>query len=1271
MEQKVVTLPGAVEWRIDSTAPSAFAGGMNWIGFAARAAAILLGLYDGAALAQSWSVGNGFRSLQVRPDSSGKPGFTLTEPATTGVRFTNVLKGDMYLTNAVAHNGAGVAIGDVDGDDWPDVYLCNLQGPNRLYRNLGQWRFEEANLGDAACADQLSTGATLADVDGDRDLDLLVNGIATGTRLFLNDGKGQWTESKDSGLSRTASPTSLALADIDGDGDLDLYCAHYIDVMHLADPTTRFALARRGDKWMVTKVNDQPATMPRWKDRFEALPDGKVRELPEVHGLYRNDGQGRFAEIQFEPGVYLDEEGKAIPPHRDWGLAVMFRDLNGDGAPDFYVCNDNASSDRLWINSGKGAFRAIDRSKLRHTSRSSMGVDFADIDRDGHDDFIVVDMLGREHEKRMTQLARDRPDPKSLEQMSERPEFNRNTLFLGRADGSYVEAALMAGLAATDWSWCPVFIDVDLDGYEDLLVTNGFSFDVMDQDSNDEFRRRRGLTQAQLKRSRQFNPAFPTRNAAFRNRRDGTFELMGHRWGFDQMGVSYGMALGDLDNDGDLDVVVNNLNAVASVYRNEAVAGRIAVRLKGLPPNTEGIGARVRLAGGAVTQSQEMICGGRYMSGDQAVRVFAADASLGKPLSLEVRWRDGTHAAITNVQPNRVYEVLQTAGPALAARPASAKAPRGDPIFVDVSAMLGHSHVEDSFDDAIKQPLLTRKLNRSGPGVSWHDVNGDGWEDLIIAAARGGKLAIYANEQGQKFSELERGSPAASDQGAVVGWPDGKGNQSLLVAMSNYEWPADRESEVAAYSLANFAPSEQLLDAKRWPAGKASLGPLAVTDSDGDGDLDVFVGGRFRPGRYPEPASSALWINEQGELRHNESLSAPFAPAGLVSGACFGDIDNDGDPDLILACDWGPLRIFLNEKGAFRNWDAPITVRKERLTPNPQLSTLNQLTGWWTSVATGDFDGDGKLDMAAGNWGRNSIYELYQPLPIRAFYGDWNGDGRIELIEAWQRGDHWLPVHDRTWLTRGLSELPHRFTTHQAFGKASIQEILGTRYQNAGIAEVASLESAVFLNRGDRFECLPLPREAQLSPVFSVNVGDFDADGAEDLFLSQNFFGGVSDMTRDDAGRGLWLRGKGEGTFTAVDASVTGIKIDGEQRGGALADFNHDGRVDLAVSQNNAATKLYLNQHGKRGLRVVCRGSLANPNAIGVQLRLVYSNDRRGPCRTIQAGSGYWSQNAAAQVLGLAEAPIGLWIRWPNGKEKIIALKDNVWDVHVLEDEPK
>ncbi|MSU35892.1 MAG: hypothetical protein EXS36_12470 [Pedosphaera sp.] len=1197
----------------------------------------------GVALAADSSVGRpgGVRFVELKSGAGGKTGFTLMSPTTTGLAFSNVLKGDLFLTNVVAHNGSGLAIGDVDGDGRQDIYFCSLQGPNHLYRNLGNWKFEEMSLGDVACAGQLSTGATLADVDGDGDLDLLVNGIAAGTRLFLNGGKGNWTEMKNSGLSRTASATSMALADIDGDGDLDLYCAHYIDVLYLADPTTRLTMGTHDGRSAVVKVNGQTALLPPWKDRFEVLPDGNVRELAEVDGLYRNDGHGHFTPIQFEPGVFQDEDGKPVAPYRELGLGVMFRDINGDGAPDCFVCNDNASPNRFWINTGKGSFRALPTLAIRHASRSSMGIDFADIDRDGHDDFIVLDMLAREHGKRMTQLGKTYPDTMARDRIENRPMYNRNTLYFGRRDGSFVEAALMAGLAASDWSWCPVFMDVDLDGYEDLLITNGFEQDVLDQDSIDQIQQRK-WTLEQMHRYRQIHPSWRTENAAFRNRGDGTFEPVQHAWRFDLPGVSHGMAVGDLDNDGDLDVVVNNLNEAAGVYRNDTTAPRVGVRLKGLPPNTQGIGARLQLHGGPVIQSQEMISGGRYMSSDQAMRVFAGGGNSTKPFRLEVQWRSGRHSTVTNVIPSRVYEVDEAE--AAPARTISAeKDPT--PYFSDVSRLLQHVHVEASVDEAMHTPRLPRRLNRMGPGMAWYDFNSDGWEDLIVTAGRGGKLSVLASEEGNKFSLLEGADREASDQSAVVGWSDGKGNQDMLIAISNLGLDGDAQSQLVHYS-AIAAP-------QKLPAGRSSIGPLAVADVDGDGDLDVFVGGRVLPDRYPEPASSALWLNEHGELRVSTPMSEAFQSIGMVSGATFSDLDGNGTPDLVLALDWGPLRIFRNVQGHFEEMTIPWGFAPH--------------TGLWSGVAVGDFDGDGRMDIVAGNWGRNTAFELYSPGKLGLIYGDWTGErgGSVQVLEAWRKGDDWMPISDRNRLAQVLPDLQQRFATHAQYGKATVPDILGTPFQKAKILEAVELESAVFMNRGSRFERIPLPREAQLAPVYSVNVGDFDGDGIEDLFLSQNFFGTATDLSRDDGGRGLWLRGSGRGTFVAVDSSISGIRIDGEQRAAALADFNHDGRIDLAVAQNREATKLYVNKGAKRGLRVVLVGAVGNPSAIGAQMRVLYGDGLAGPCRSIQAGSGYWSQDGSTQVLGLPHSPRALWIRWPGGHEQTVPIEQQTWELRV------
>jgi hypothetical protein len=362
-------------------------------------------------------------------------------------------------------------------------------------------------------------------------------------------------------------------------------------------------------------------------------------------------------------------------------------------------------------------------------------------------------------------------------------------------------------------------------------------------------------------------------------------------------------------------------------------------------------------------------------------------------------------------------------------------------------------------------------------------------------------------------------------------------------------------------------------------------------------------------------------------------------------------LDGDGAADLALALEWGPVKVFRNESGRFRDVTA--------------AWGLAEFTGWWTGVAAGDFDGDGRLDLAAGNWGRNTVYELNQPTTFRAYFGEWNGDGVGQLIEAWSAGADWFPVHDRAWLERGFPRLSDQFPTHEAFGQATLRTILGTQFETAKFVEAKRLESTVFLNRGGRFEAVALPAMAQLAPMFSVNVGDVDGDGIEDLFCSQNFFGTATDMARDDNGRGLWLRGLGNGQFVAMEAEATGVRVLGEQRGAALVDFNHDGRLDVAVSQNNGATQLYANRLAKPGLRVSLAGTAGNPDGIGAQLRLKRADGTLGPVRSVSAGTGYWSQDAATQVLGSAEPAVALWVRWPGGREQSVSLNGNERELRV------
>jgi hypothetical protein len=1160
------------------------------------------------------------------------------------VVFTNELRGDAYLTNAVAHNGSGVAIGDYDGDGLPDLYFCGLENANRLYRNRGGWVFEEVQAGEVACDGQYSTGAVWVDVDGDGDLDLLVNGISSGTRLFLNDGDGGLVEEKDSGLSRTASSTSMALADVDGDGDLDLYCAHYIDVMHLADPTTRFALARDERGWRVSKVNGQSTEMPYWKDRFELLPGGRVRELPEADGFYRNIGGGRFEPMG--DGVFVDEGGRSVGPFRDWGLSVMFRDLNGDGAPDFYVCNDNASPDRLWMNLGDGRFREAGAGTFRHTSRSSMALDFADVDRDGRDDLLVLDMLARASARRMRQLVRDMPGLEEGAAVGVVPRYNRNMLFMGRGDGSFVETALMAGVAATDWAWCPVFMDVDLDGYEDLLVSNGFSFDVMDQDSTDALKGMR-LSFEERRRFRKFHPSWLTANAAFRNRGDGSFESVGQTWGFAEVGISNGMATGDLDGDGDLDVVVNNLNGLAGLYRNDGGGGLVAVRLRGRGGNGGGVGARVRLTGAGVVQSQEVMAGGRYLSGDEGLRVFGVPGDAVEGLSLEVVWRSGRRSVIP-VEVNRLYEVDESGSGEVADRGEG----EAGVFFEDVSPLLGARHEENEVDDWLVQPLLPRKVSRLGPGLAWADVDGDGWEDLVVAAAAGEAAVWFRSEGGRTFKRGDFGWVAGDDLAGVVYWPDGLGGERLLMTQT-VTTPGAERGELwelrqggGGGEVWGLRSLGEPLDAGVSPGG------ISMADVDLDGDLDVFVAGRLKAGRYPEPVGSAIWLNEGGELRRDAKWSDQLGGAGLVNGSTFCDLDGDGYLELVLAVEWGAVRIF---RSTGSGW-----------VDTTERWGLAELTGLWTGVVAGDFDGDGRPDLVVGNWGRNSLYELDRPERVGLFYGDFEKDGVLEVIEAGSQEGRWYPLRSRTWLARGMPDLVQRYPTHEAYGLATVEEILGERLREVRRLDAVNLETTVFLNRGGRFEAVALPAEVQRAPVFGVAVGDYDSDGREDIFLGQNFYGGGWDLTREDAGGAMWLRGRGDGTFEVMALSLSET---GEQRSVALADYDHDGRVDMVVGQSDGPFKLVRNLSAGRGLRVRLVGPGGNPHGVGARMRVVYEGGQYGAARWVQAGSGYWGQDSVVCVMGVGPGARELEVVWPDGGEQRVALGAGVLELEVIHDD--
>ncbi|MCI0536851.1 MAG: VCBS repeat-containing protein [Verrucomicrobiales bacterium] len=1225
-----------------------------------------------ARSAAQWREEAGSRFAVVEPVGSGRPGFTALAASETGIRFTNHLAETAAASNRIYENGSGVALGDVDGDGWCDIYFCRLEGGNALYRNLGHGRFEDwTERAGVECANQHSTGAALADIDGDRDLDLLVTSIGGGARLFVNDGTAKFAEATESGLLRKFGSTTMALGDIDGDGDLDVYVANY--------RTTTYKDAPPGVKAEVFLENGRIVVQP--EERFTALTNRltgglMLIEKGEPDVLYVNKGNGRFGPISWTGGAFVDEEEKKLArPPLDWGLSAMFRDLNGDRTPDLYICNDFFfSTDKIWLNEAGRRFRAIPRLALRIQSRSSMAVDFADINRDGLDDFVVVDMLSRDHTSRHRQRANFfKGVDLGLSNPESRPEVMRNTLFLNRGDGTYAEIAQLSGVAASEWSWSAIFLDVDLDGWEDLLVSNGNDHDSLDADAMKQIvpSSKNPSAREHYENLLKF-PRLPTANLAFRNRGDLTFAEASADWGFDTVGISHGMALGDLDNDGDLDVVVNNLHAAAGVYRNNSTAARVAVRLKGEGANTRGVGAKIQLWNGAVPrQSQEMISGGRYLSCDDTLRVFAAGA-LTNRMRIVVTWRSGKQSVVEGVQANGIYEIEEAKAGGKEVQSSKFKVQGGQasevksqgagvsgqgagadnlqPLFEDVSHLLAHRHSDLPFNDFERQPLLSHELSQLGPGVAWFDLDSDGWDDLIVGSGRGGHLAAFRNSGQGRFSRISAPFLVTStlrDHTGVVALAPASGKSVLLVGSSNYE-DGPNAASVVRYDFGQKVADDLC------PGHGSSTGPLAVADIDADGDLDLFVGGRVNPGRYPEAASSRLFRNEGGNWVVDSKNARLLEQIGLVSGAVFSDLNGDGLPELVLACEWGPVRVLENRAGKF----ADIT----------EQIGLGPYTGWWNSVASGDFDGDGSLDIVAGNWGRNTKYQHSLQHPLKCYFGNFNGDGVIELVETYfdRTLNKTVPWRDLDTMAGVFPPLRGQFPTYRSYGEASVESILGDHLQAAQVLQATTLDSMIFLNRAGKFEVKSLPVEAQLAPAFGIAVGDADGDGNEDIFLAQNFFDVEPETSRYDAGLGLWLRGQGNGNFTALSASESGVRIFGQQRGCALSDYDHDGRLDLCVTQNRSATTLFRNATARPGLRVRLKGPPGNPSGIGAVLRLEFST-RIGPAREIHAGSGYWSQDSATQILAIPERLGRLWVRWPGGREEKFELprEANSFEVEV------
>ncbi|MDA7617888.1 FG-GAP-like repeat-containing protein [Verrucomicrobia bacterium] len=1205
------------------------------------AVAFILALSDpgleSSVLASDLSV----ETFPVQSIGTGNVGFSFLKSTQTGVVFRNDLEPRKGAANRVLFNGSGVAVGDLDEDGRPDLFFCGIDSPNHLYRNLGGWEFKRIPIPEAlARPGAPSRGVVFADLDGDGFLDILLSTVGRGVRVFFNHGDFHFRDHTDQTLTgNSLAASSMALADVDGNGTLDLYVAN-----------NRTNDIRDRARVPIKRVGGRILPPDDLRDRI-FIHEGQLHEYGERDLLYLNDGEGHMASVSWTNGGFREAGQDLKEAPRDWGLSAMFRDINGDGHPDLYVCNDYWTPDRLWINDGTGGFDAATAGQLAVTSLSSMGVDGSDIDQDGDLDLLVVDMLSRDPKmrKRQQPAANMVADMPSLN--GARRQVNWNTLLVARHHGHFSELAHFAGLEASDWSWSPIFIDVDLDGFQDVLVSAGYPHDMQDIDTllklksrqhawgrySSESARQQAFTDEMMEHIRMY-PRLSMPVVAFRNLRDGTFQEMTAAWGTHRPAVHQGFATGDLDGDGDLDLVLNCLNGPACLYRNDTSAPRVLVQLTDATSNTQAAGARLILHQPSMSsQSREILVGGRYLSGSDTAQVFAVDPAAGAA-SLEIWWRDGNRSVLKDIRANMRYHIHRRVSTAEEAVSPAEQAPALKALFQDASELLQHRSPSAPSNDLLGQPLLPWSLSYHGPGIVCCDFNRDGRADIAVGVDRGQRPSVFYGQADASFDLQQLSIPLWNDTAGMLGLPVANGAFHLMFGLNGYEI-----QERAALVEFNLRGQRRSLFSRRLPgAACMAAGPLG-----GRGAISLFAGGFAKAGRYPASHPSLL-LNQtdQGwaeDMEHDDLMQKMALPQGAV----WSDLTADGYPELVVATEWGPLRVFENQQGMLRE--------------RTQEWGFHAFHGLWKGVASGDMDGNGFPDLLVGNWGHNSPWHAHPSEPLQLFHGQWVRPGRVELLETEYHPDGLLaPRRMLSVIAASLPFLQSWPGNHAAYAAAGVESVLGDKLDAARVLKATTLSSMLFLNDGlGRFRPRPLPDQVQWAPVFGLQVSDFDGDSHEDVVVCQNFSHVREAFPDQDQGRGLILLGNGDGTFRVLEDRASGVSVHGDMRGVALADFDQDHRMDFVMTQQEGSTRLFLNRAPsiQPGWQIEIKGHDDNPAGYGCQVRFAYPEGRLGPVREVQAGSGWWSQNSPVMVMHPSREPASIWIRWPGGETHHYPLK--------------
>jgi enediyne biosynthesis protein E4 len=1069
------------------------------------------------------------------------PLFERMSPERTGITFVNELPEtpDFNILNYLYYyNGGGVAVGDIDDDGLPDLYFSSNLGPNRLYRNRGNFEFEDVTEQAGVAGDAgWTTGVTMADVNGDGWIDIYVSTVdyldkRSRNLLFINNGDGTFTErAEEFGLAHVGFSTQAVFFDYDGDGDLDMFLLnHAVHTEHSYGTTAMRA------------------------QRHHASGDK----------LFRNDG-GRFVDVSEAAGIIGGAAG--------YGLGVAVSDLNGNGCPDLFVANDFHENDFLYFNNCDGTFTEGIARSMGHTSRFSMGVDAADISNDGRPDLVVLDMLPEREDIYKTSAGAETLDVFNLKvSFGYHPQYARNTLQLNRGNGVFSEIGYLAGVYATDWSWAALFADLDNDGFKDLYVTNGIfrrpnDLDYINYVSNDAIQASlaQGITEENLKLLGQM-PQIPIPNHAFRNNGDLTFSNQAPAWGLAEPGFSNGAVYVDLNNDGSLDLVVNNINAPASIYRNRSreVNGHrfLKVSLEGEGGNTGGIGARVTVRhGGRMQMLEQMPTRGFQSSVDPRLHFgLGRDSVVDTVL---VVWPDRRFQVLTDV-PADAFLTLSQADAAGTYRPE----PRPEPRFEEVPLRWDREfrHRENTFIDFNREPFLPHKLSTEGPALAVGDVTGDGLDDFFIGGAKWQAGALYQQRPDGSFvmtnRDLFQADSVYEDVVAVFFDANGNGHLDLYVGSGGNEFWGEQEPLRDRLYLndgrGGFARAPDAL-----PPFFGNTSTVAVADFDGDGHPDLFVGARVVTNAYGAVPRSVLLRNDgTGRFTDVTDEVAPgLGEAGMVTGAVWADLTRDGTPELVVVGEWMPVQVWERRDGRFVDRGEPWGLAAS--------------TGWWTAVAAADLDGDGYPELVLGNLGRNSFIRASPEQPVRLHVADFAGNGRQDQMLTFYRNGVSYPIAHRDDLVKRSPPLRQRYPSYSAFADSRLEDIFPAAViRSAAVKEARTLASAVARNRRDgTFRLEEMPRVAQFSPIRAILAADFAGDGSTSLLLGGNFHGVTPVRGRYDANPGTLLEADGSGGFRAVDWAELGVRLDGEVR--AMLPLRTPRGPAILVARNDDAPLLF------------------------------------------------------------------------------------------------